>query len=90
MFFAILLLFAETFSIYPKTISLLIFRDSFSSLPIQRHSLHDSYVLTAEPWEVDASERYGGRLEDVEGTYVLRYLRCMGDDECGACSRAEE
>ena len=61
-----------------------------SSLPIQCYSLHDSDVLTAEPREVDASERNGGRLEDVEGAYVLRYLRRMGDDECGACAGAEE
>ncbi len=61
-----------------------------SSLTIQRHSLHDSDVLTAEPWEVDASERDCGCLEYVEGAYVLGYLRCMGDDECGACARAEE
>ena len=59
-------------------------------LSIQRHSLHDPDVLTAEPWEVDASERDGSCLEDVEGAYVLGDLRCMGDDECGACARAEE
>ena len=64
--------------------------NSLVCLPIQRHSLHDSDVLTAEPREVDASERDGGCLEYVEGTYVLWYLRCMGDDECGACARAEE
>ena len=61
-----------------------------SGFSIQRHSLHNSDVLTAEPGEVDASERYGGCLEDVEGAYVLGDLRCMGYDECGACSRAEE
>ncbi len=76
---------------YPKTKSLLNnICNSLACLSIQRHSLHDSDILTAEPWEVDASERYGGCLEDVEGAYVLWYLRCMGDDECGACARAEE
>ena len=64
--------------------------NSFACLSIQRHSLHDSDVLTAEPREVDASERDGGCLEYVEGAYVLWYLRCMGDDECGACAGAEE
>ena len=62
----------------------------YFKLSIQRHSLHDSDVLTAEPREVDASEWDSGCLEDVEGAYVLGYLRCMGDDECGACARAEE
>lgn len=62
----------------------------YFKLSIQRHSLHDSDVLTAEPREVDASERDGGSLKDVEGSYVLWYLRCMGYDECGACARAEE
>lgn len=64
--------------------------DSFVCLSIQRHSLHNSDVLTAEPGEVDASEWDGGCLKDVEGAYVLGYLRCMGDDECGVCARAEE
>ena len=41
---------------------------------VENHSLHDSDVLTAEPWEVDASELDCGCLEDVEGAYVLRYL----------------
>lgn len=59
-------------------------------LPIQRHSLHNPDVLTAEPWEVDASERNSGCLEDVEGAYVLGDLRCMGYDECGSCAGAEE
>ena len=76
---------------YPKTKSLLNnICNSLACLSIQCHSLHNPDVLTAEPREVDASERDGGCLEDVEGAYVLRYLRCMGDDECGACARAEE
>ena len=78
------------FPFYPKTKSWLIVYDSLVCLSIQRHSLHNSDVLTAEPREVDASERDGACLKDVEGAYVLGYLRCMGDDECGACAGAEE
>ena len=72
------------------SVDLFYFYISISYLSIQRHGLHDSDVLTAEPGEVDASEWDGGCLKDVEGTYVLRYLGCMGYDECGACARAEE
>ena len=72
------------------SVDLFYFYISISYLSIQRHSLHDPDVLTTEPWEVDASEWDGGCLEDVEGAYVLRYLGCMGDDECGACAGAEE